>query len=198
MNISTPFQHVASDYLPWNTMLTVVRKLYRDGDFRMSLFIGCGAFFGLRVSDTKRLTWSMLLSGETFTIVEQKTQKKRTVKINADFQNHIRNCYNALGIRNANQMCFLSQKHTVYSTQRLNVLLKQIKEKYRLKDIDHFSTHSLRKCFGRKVVEMAGENSEMALIKLSELFQHSSPNITRRYLGLRQEELLSTYDCLDF
>lgn len=198
MNITTPPQHVASDYLPWNTMLSVVRKLYRDGDYRMSLYIGCGAFFGLRVSDTKRLTWSMLLSGETFTIVEQKTQKTRTVKINADFQKHVRNCYNALGIRNANEKCFISQKHTVYSTQRLNVLLKEIKAKYKLKDIDHFSNHSLRKCFGRKVVEMAGENSEMALIKLSELFQHSSPNITRRYLGLRQEELLSTYDCLDF
>lgn len=95
-------------------------------------------------------------------------------------------------------MCFVSQKHTIFSTRRLNVLLKEIKDRYKLKDIEHFSNHSLRKCFGRKVVEMAGGNSEMALIKLSELFQHSSVNVTRRYLGLRQEELLNTYDCLDF
>lgn len=192
------FHHVASDYLRWDTMLSVVRKLYRDGEYRMSLYIGCGAFFGLRVSDTKRLTWSMLLNEPTFTIVEQKTQKKRTIKINAEFQKHIRKCFNALGIRNLDEACFISQKNTIFSTQRLNVLLKEIKDKYKLRDIEHFSNHSLRKCFGRKVVEMAGDNSEMALIKLSELFQHSSVNITRRYLGLRQEELLNTYDCLDF
>lgn len=195
---TTNFHHTASDYLRWDTMLNLVRKLYRDGNYIMSLYIGCGAFFGLRVSDTKRLTWKMLLNDSTFTIVEQKTQKKRTIKINADFQKHIRKCYNALGGKNIDDMCFVSQKHTIYSTQRLNVLLKEIKDRYKLKDIEHFSNHSLRKCFGRKVVEMAGENSEMALIKLSELFQHSSVNVTRRYLGLRQEELLNTYDCLDF
>ena len=51
---------------------------------------------------------------------------------------------------------------------------------------------------GRKVVEQAGENSEMALIKLSELFNHSSPMITRRYLGQRHEELMNVYDELVF
>lgn len=45
---------------------------------------------------------------------------------------------------------------------------------------------------------MAGENSEMALIKLSELFQYSSVNATRRYFGLRKEEILDCYDLLDF
>lgn len=198
MKTTANIHHTASDYLRWDTMLNLVRKLYRDGNYIMSLYIGCGAFFGLRVSDTKRLTWRMLLNDSTFTIVEQKTQKKRTIKINADFQKHIRKCYNALGGKNIDDMCFVSQKHTIYSTQRLNVLLKEIKDRYKIKDIEHFSNHSLRKCFGRKVVEMAGENSEMALIKLSELFQHSSVNVTRRYLGLRQEELLNTYDCLDF
>lgn len=67
-----------------------------------------------------------------------------------------------------------------------------------LKDIQHFSTHSFRKTFGRKVVEMAGENSEIALIKLAELFNHSSTSITRRYLGLRQQELREVYDTLTF
>ena len=38
----------------------------------------------------------------------------------------------------------------------------------------------------------------MALIKLSELFNHSSPSVTRRYLGLRQEELGEVYEALTF
>lgn len=38
----------------------------------------------------------------------------------------------------------------------------------------------------------------MALIKLSELFNHADVMTTRRYLGLRTEELLETYDMLSF
>jgi integrase len=54
------------------------------------------------------------------------------------------------------------------------------------------STHSLRKTFGRQVWTNNGE-SDKALLYLSELFNHSSPAITRRYLGIRQEELDDIY-----
>ena len=186
-----------SDYIEWDTMLNIVRRLYKDGDYRMSLLIGCGSFFGLRISDLLRLTWEMLLSDDNFIIVEQKTGKKRIIKINSDFQKHVRDCYNSLGIENASEKCFISRKGTVFSVQRINARLKEIKAKYGIK-IEHISTHSLRKTFGRKVVDLAGENSEMALIKLSELFNHSGPQVTRRYLGLRQEELMEVYSSLTF
>ena len=81
--------------------------------------------------------------------------------------------------------------------ERQAVILKEIKKKYRLK-VKNFSCHSLRKTFGRQVYTMNGENSELALVKLMELFNHSSVAITKRYLGLRQEEILETYDCLTF
>jgi integrase len=139
----------------------------------------------------------MLLDCDSFLITEKKTGKKRTIRINSDFQKHIKDCYSALKIKDSNQYCFISRKKTVYSIQRVNVKFKEIRSKYNLK-IEHFSTHSLRKNFGRKVIENAGENSEMALIKLSELFNHSSPQITRRYLGIRQEELMEVYDSLNF
>ena len=173
--------HTTADYLEWNVMLNLIRKLYRDGDYRMSLFVGCGCFFGLRVSDLRKLTWGMLLNEDKFILNEQKTGKRRTIKINSDFQKHIQQCYNALEI----------------STQRINVRLKEIKKKYNIK-IDNFSCHSLRKAFGRKVFESSGENAQMALVKLSELFNHSSVSITKIYLGLREKELLETYDLLDF
>ena len=156
-----------------------------------------GSFFGIRVSDLRKLTWSMLLDEDKFTIVEQKTGKRRVVKIHADFQKHIKDCYNALNITNLNEPCFLSRKGVVYSTQRLNVKLKEIKKRYNVK-IDNFSCHSLRKCFGRKIFESSGENAQLALVKLSELFNHSSVAITKIYLGLRQEEIMEAYDLLDF
>ncbi|GAT63394.1 phage integrase family protein [Paludibacter jiangxiensis] len=93
--------------------------------------------------------------------------------------------------------CFLSQKGTVYSIQRINIILKEIKVNYNLK-IDHFSSHSLRKTFGRAVYNNSGNNAEFALVKLSELFNHSDVRTTRKYLGLRNEELMETYDSLTF
>lgn len=189
--------HTKADYLEWDVMLSLVRKLYRDGDYRMSLFIGCGSFFGLRVSDLRKLTWDMLLKDDKFTIQEQKTGKQRTVKINTEFQKHIKKCYESLGITDKSEPCFLSQKKMVFTCQRINVRLKEIKAKYKIK-IGNFSCHSLRKAFGRKIFESSGENAQMALVRLSELFNHSNVNITKIYLGIREQELMETYDLLDF
>ena len=91
----------------------------------------------------------------------------------------------------------VSQKGTIFTIQAINRIFKDIKKKYKVK-IKNFSCHSLRKTFGRQVYNMNNENAELALVKLMELFNHSSIAITKRYLGLRQEELLQTFDCLSF
>ena len=189
--------YTTSDYLQWDSATTLVRKLYRDKNYRISLLIGCGIFFGLRISDLLRLTWNMLMSDEAkFVLIEKKTGKRREVKINKEFQKHIKDCFYALHIDDLTEPCFLSNKGKPYSVQWVNVVLKELKDRYNLK-IKHFSTHSLRKTFGRKVFE-SSDNAELALVKLMELFNHSSVAITKRYLGLRQEEILETYDCLTF
>lgn len=191
--------YTTSDYLQWDSATNLVRKLYRDKNYRISLLIGCGIFFGLRISDLLQLTWDMLLDKDAkFVIIEKKTGKRREVRINKEFQKHIKDCYSALDIQNLNELCFLSGrgKNKVYSTQWVNIVLKDLKNRYSLK-IDHLSTHSLRKTFGRRVFE-SSENAELALVKLMELFNHSSVSITKRYLGLRQEEILQAYDCLSF
>lgn len=186
-----------ADYLPWDTMLVLVRRLFKDGKYRMSLLVACGCFFGLRISDLLSLTWEQVL-GESFSLNEKKTGKHREIKVNAGVRDHIRDCFTALRIKDSKEKCFLNKYGDVISIQRVNVILKEIRVKYGLVGINHFSTHSFRKTFGRKVVEMAGENSEMALIKLAELFNHSNTAITRRYLGLRQQELREVYDSLIF
>ena len=189
--------YTTSDYLQWDSATTLVRKLYRDKNYRISLLIGCGIFFGLRISDLLRLTWDMLMSNEAkFVLIEKKTGKRREVKINKEFQKHIKDCFDALHTEDLTEPCFLSNKGKPYSVQWVNVVLKELKDRYNLK-IKHFSTHSLRKTFGRKVFE-SSDNAELALVKLMELFNHSSVSITKRYLGLRQEEILETYDCLTF
>ena len=139
----------------------------------------------------------MLLNKEAkFILIEKRTGKRREVKINREFHKHIKDCYQALTIQNMDELCFNSGRNKANSIQWINLILKELKYRYNLK-VNHFSTHSLRKTFGRKVFE-SSDNAELALVKLMELFNHSSVSITKRYLGLRQEVILETYDCLSF
>lgn len=186
-----------ADYIPWDSAINLIHRLYKDKNYKMSLFIACGIFTGLRVTDLRSLRWNMLLDGGVMTIIEHKTKKERQIKLNPDFVEHVRCCYKELGITNPNEHCFLSQKKTVISTQWFNRLLKDVRDKYKV-PCKNISCHSTRKSFGRAIFEKSEENSEMALIKLSEVFGHSNTQITRRYLGLKTEEILSAYDLLSF
>ena len=33
-------KYQTSDYMEWDTMLSLIRKLYKDGNYRMSLLVG--------------------------------------------------------------------------------------------------------------------------------------------------------------
>ena len=190
--------YTTADYLEWDTAMALIRKLYNDKDYRFSLLFGCGCFFGLRISDLRKLTWSMLLDDVSFMLNEQKTGKRRQIKINKGFQRHIQDCYDALKITDRQQPCFISNKGGVYSIQRINAHFKEIKAKYRLQ-IKNFSSHTMRKTFGRRVVESAPSGEvEMQFLRLQTIFNHSSPQITRAYLGFRQKEISDVYDSLDF
>lgn len=183
--------------MQWDEMTNLVRKLTRSNEYMMSLLITIGCFWGLRISDILALRWNQIVDVDEFTIQEKKTGKSRTIRINAQLKRHIAECYKQINPLSIKSPIFLSRKSTVYSVQRINILLKEIKVKYKL-NVKNFSCHSLRKTFGRQVYNQNSDNAELALVKLMELFNHSSVAITKRYLGLRTEELLQTYDCLSF
>lgn len=197
--MSAKHSYTTAEYLNWDSAMNLVRKLFKDGDYRTSLLLGCGFFFGLRISDLLALTWAQILGGEEFTIYEHKTGKRRVIRVNKGFQAHAKDCYDALNIKDASQPCFLNRYGSIISIQMVNRHFKEIKVKYGIK-VNNFSTHSLRKTWARKIWE--NENAlgrgEQSLVVLSELMNHSSVAITRRYIGLRQQELGQVYDSLQF
>lgn len=197
--MSKKHSFTTADYLPWDTAMALVRRLYRDGNYRASLLLGCGFFYGLRISDLLRLTWNDILDKEEFVTVEQKTGKRRVIKINKGFQGHIADCHSAMQVSDNSRPCFLNRFGSPISLQMINREFKTLRVKYQLK-IDNFSTHSMRKTWARQIweVENSAGRGDMALLKLSELMNHSAPNITRRYIGLRQQELGEVYDSLQF
>ena len=195
--MSLKYSTTTADYLVWSDAMNLIRKLAKDGNYKMSLLIAIGCFTGLRISDILALRWNQILNVDEFTVIEKKTGKQRTLRLNPQLQKHIQECYEQIKPIGVKAPILVSQKGTIYTVQAINRILKEVKKKYRLK-VKNFSCHSLRKTFGRQVYNMNSENSELALIKLMELFNHSNVAITKRYLGLRQEEILETYDVLSF
>lgn len=195
--MSAKFSSTTADYLEWNQAMNLVRNLYDDGEYQLSLLLAFGTFWGLRISDILQLKYSQVLNIDEIRLIEKKTGKNRDIKINLQLRKHISACVEKLNPVTKDDFIFKSQKNSVYSIQRINVLLKELKFKYNLR-IKNFSSHSMRKTFGREIFNRSGSNAEIALVKLSQLFNHSNPAITRRYLGIAREELMQTYDILGF
>ena len=195
--MSLKYSNTTADYLVWSDAMNLIRKLSKDDNHVMSLLVAIGCFTGLRISDILSLHWFEILNKDEICVTEKKTGKQRVIRFNPQLKSHINECYIHIKPTGCKAPVFISRKGTVFSVQRINVILKQLKAKYHLR-IGNISCHTLRKTFGRQVYTMNSDNSELALVKLMELFNHSSVSITKRYLGLRQEELLNTYDCLSF
>ena len=195
--MSAKFSNTTADFLSWDQNLNLIRKLFNEEEYKISLLIAIGSFWGLRISDILKLKWEDILEKDGFVLVENKTRKSREIKINPQLRQHIMECYKQIKPVSNNKPIFLSQKNCVYSIQRINVIFKAIKSRYKL-NVSNYSTHSMRKTFGREVFIKSETNAELALVKLSELFNHSSVMVTRRYLGITRDELMQTYDILSF
>ena len=78
----------------------------------------------------------MLLNKEAkFILIEKRTGKRREVKINREFHKHIKDCYQALTIQNMDELCFNSGRNKSNSIQWINLILKELKYRYNLKQI---------------------------------------------------------------
>jgi hypothetical protein len=121
-----------------------------------------------------------------------------SLKHNISFQKQLnRECYQQIKPSLVDKKIFISQKESACSVQRINVIFKSIKSLYILW-VEDYSIHSMRKAFGWEVFPRSGTHAELSLMKLSQLFNHSSVLVTRRYLGITRDELLQTYDVLSF
>ena len=94
--MSLKYSYTTADYLAWNEMTGLIRRLYDDRNYTISLLLACGSFWGLRISDLRNLTWEKILAQDTLIVVEKKTGKRRMITINKPLQKHIRACYTAL------------------------------------------------------------------------------------------------------
>lgn len=194
--------HKAAEALDWDEAMSLIERLYDDRRYRDSLLIACGCYMGLRISDILTLKWRDICSSKQISLTEKKTSKQRVMKINRNLRLHADKCRNMLGNPSDTAFVFAGQQYGgryPITRQRAAQILQEVKVTYGIKSAEIFSTHSLRKSFGRRVWDNAiasGKDAEFTLMLLKDIFHHSSVRITQRYLGIRKDEILSVYDSL--
>ncbi len=163
------------------------------GEYKFCLLISTGVFTGLRISDLLTLKYTDLINKDILTIREKKTKKVRTNKINPDLLILVERIYKKPHLTNPNQFIFFNPfGDKAIDKSYVNIKLKELFSKNRIKIDGNISSHLFRKTLGRRVMELNNFSNE-SLVLLMELFGHSSMSITKRYLGIRQQEINDIY-----
>jgi integrase len=196
--MSSKGQITTTTYIDWNDFISIITRLEKDENYKFCLLITIGVFTGLRISDLLMLRYNDILKGETFSIQEKKTKKQRSIKVNKDLREIVERIIKKTQIKDLNELIFVNKYGTKpIDKSYVNVKLKEIMKLYRVKVEGNISTHTFRKTLGRRVMEVNNYSNE-SLILLMELFGHSSMSITKRYLGIREQEIHNVYDSLTF
>ena len=181
--------------MEWKEFLALVEELKRDKEYLFSLLICIGCYCGLRIGDILSLCWSDILDKEELVVKEKKNGKSRNITLNPALVELITYVHQKLSahekITDANTNIFLNRWNQKLSLQYTNRKLHIIFAKYNIKT-KNGSSHTLRKTFGRRVFEV-NDRTDSALILLSHIFGHSSTAITRRYIGLQEQEIENAY-----
>jgi len=194
--MSLPRQKTTTSAMSWEDFKSLIAKLERDREYKFCLLITIATFTGLRISDLLGLRFSQFENGDLLTIVETKTRKTRKIKINSDLKTIVQRVREKMGVVNSEQFIFLNKYgNKVIDKSYVNLKLKELFKRYDIHNEGNISSHMFRKTLGNRVLRLNNYSNE-SIIKLMELFNHSSPSITRRYLGLREQEILDVYDSL--
>ena len=190
-------QLTTSDHLEYPEFEKLINGLRADKEYFWELYARLSFCTACRASDILNLTWNNVLGVSKVTITEKKTQKTRSISFNRSVISKISELYRLMGEPDRNSPIFLSDvTGEPVTIQCVNKKLKQFKHKYHL-HIDHFSTHTFRKTFGRYVYNTSSDKAE-ALLLLNKILNHSSIQVTKTYIGITQGEINKVFDSINF
>lgn len=189
-------QRTTTTSMDWDDFKSLIGKLERDGEYKFCLLFTIGVFTGLRIGDLLKLRFNQFENSEILTIQEQKTKKTRRIKINADLKDIVERVKGRMGVSDATQLIFVNRFGTKpIDKSYVNVKLKELLKRYNIVLHGNPSTHTFRKTLGNRVLRLNNYSNE-SVILLMELFGHSSPSITKKYLGIREKEIHDVYDSI--
>jgi integrase len=153
------------------------------------ILVRLGISTALRYSDLSQICWKHVLGNKKLVLREKKTKKVREVPLGPDLIDNLTSVYLKQGKPNPEQRIIPLTLRTVNKQLKIYAAKAGIRGK-------RISSHTFRKTFGREVWKR-NNFSEGSLVKLSQLFNHSSTAITRIYLSITKEEVDNLYDIQD-
>ena len=179
----------AAQHLDEHELNKLLKYLSRNQLWTYYIMVRLGVSTALRFSDLSSLTWGDVLYKQNITIKEKKTKKVREIPIGIELHDILLEIHGHLKKPHLNANVIPLHIRTVNKQIKIHASKAGIRGK-------RISTHTWRKTFGREVWKR-NNYSEASLIKLSLLFNHSTTAITRIYLDITREEVVSLYDMDD-
>lgn len=161
------------------------------GQIRNYVMVIMGTYTALRISDLLCLKWSDVYDEQRdkfhshITIVERKTRKTKTIALNK----HILTALQILFPHRQGEFLFASRKNKEQAISRIQawrIINGAVTE---LGLTGKIACHSLRKTWGYH----AWTSGEVSPVVIMEIYNHSNYEVTKRYLGVSQDDLDKAY-----
>ncbi len=174
-----------------NELKALAEYYLQKGQLRNYTLIVMGVYTALRISDLLCLKWSDVYNEEKkaflphVTITEKKTGKVKTIALNKQVLAALRQY---LPYRR-NDFIFASNRKEAKAISRVQAwrIIHDAVEAVGL--IGKISCHSLRKTWGYH----AWTNGDISPVVIMDIYNHSNYEVTRRYLGIAQDDLDKAY-----
>ncbi len=162
-----------------------------------------GINISLRASDLCDIKWNFFLNDDgtfkdSYSLQPKKTKKTgKYVKLyfNETVKKAITDYMNEYPVEDINDYLFKSREGDSHITSiHLGKIIKDAAKEVGIER--NICSHSLRKTFGYHVWHNA-EDKEKALIMLMTIFNHSSVVMTKKYIGLMDEEIEDVFNGLN-
>ena len=170
----------------------------QNPNIRNRLLITVGLNTALRISDILSLKWSMVYDFEQMdfkrhiVLTEQKTGKESTIFVNQNIRNVLEEYKQELHT----EKMPVQKEQYLFRHRNQNVPISRVQAFRIIKDAAEYChipgvicCHSLRKTFGYHAWKQG-----IQPVLLMNIFNHSSYQITKRYLGIEQDDRDSIFE----
>ena len=174
-----------------NQLKELADYFLRKGQLRNYTLVMMGTYTVLRISDLLRLKWSDVYDEEKqefrthITVIEKKTKKERTIALNPKVLSVLKQCY----LHRRGEYIFSNNRKNPNSISRVQAWRIIHAAVVKLGIMGKIACHSLRKTWGYHAVK----SGSVPLAVVVDIYNHSSYEITKRYLGITQDERDEAY-----
>ena len=163
---------------------------FKRCNFRNYTLIVLGVYTALRISDLRGLRWKDVYDFSTNTfrthcvLIERKTGKPKKIALNSKAIHALRLCFQY----RRGEFIFANNRKDAAPISRVQAWRVIKVAATAIQATGRIACHSLRKTFGYHAWK-----SGVLPVMLMDIFNHSSFDVTRRYLGIAQEDRDKVY-----